>query len=100
MIHLIDPKLANCAPDLLPQLEGTSDSVIHRPDEQYRFLHDNAVVCHEGTFFAAWYNCPQHEIEEESRIRGRRSNDRGRTWSPVEVIAADREGKGIPGLLP
>lgn len=95
MIHLIDPRLASCAPANLPQLEGASDLVIHRADEQYQFLHDNAIVCHGGALLAAWYNCPQGEIVGESCIRGRWSHDRGRTWSPVEVIAADDTRKGI-----
>ncbi len=75
--------------------EGAVDVLVHRACEEYRFLHDNAVVWHADTLFAAWYNCPRHEMQEASAIRGRRSRDGGRTWSGVEVIADDRAGKGI-----
>jgi hypothetical protein len=74
---------------------GAFDVVVHRADEEHRFLHDNAVVWHDDTLFAAWYNCPRAEMQEASAIRGRRSPDGGKTWSPVEAIVDDRAGKGI-----
>jgi hypothetical protein len=64
-------------------------------DDAYRFLHDPAVAVHEDVMFAAWYNCPQKEIVGESLIRCRRSADGGRTWSDREVVAADRDRRGI-----
>ncbi len=75
--------------------ERAVDILVHRADEEYRFLHDNAVVWHGETLFAAWYNCPKAEIQESSLIRGRRSHDKGMTWSEIEVIAADYDEKGI-----
>ncbi len=75
--------------------DGAVDVLVHRADEQYRFLHDNAVVWHGGTLFAAWYNCPQGEMEGASAIRGRRSADGGRTWSVAETIACDEKGSGV-----
>ncbi len=95
MIDLINPELVACDAESLPWLGTRFDSLVHRADDQYRFLHDNAIVCHGGSLFAAWYNCPQGEIVGESCIRSRSSRDRGRTWSPVDVIAADHEGRGI-----
>ena len=94
MAEIIDPQQTALSPEHIPPIEGAIDMVVHRADEQYRFLHDNAVVWHKGTLFAAWYNCPHAEIVGSSCIRGRRSADGGRTWSPVEVIAADHAGRG------
>jgi hypothetical protein len=75
--------------------EGAVDVLVHRACAEYRFLHDNAVVWHGDTLFAGWYNCPRGEIQDSSSIRGRRSRDGEKTWSEVEVIAADDEGKSI-----
>lgn len=75
---------------------GASDVMVHRAGaDRYNFLHDAAIVAHNGTLFAAWYNCPRGEMQGESLIRGRRSQDGGRTWSEVQVIAADRQKQGI-----
>ena len=82
------------APEQLAYPTAVTDVVVHRADAGYRFLHDNAVAWHANTLFAAWYNCPTGEIQGASCIRGRRSADQGKTWSEVEVIAADEKGEG------
>lgn len=75
---------------------GATDVMVHRAGaDRYSFLHDAAIVAHNGTLFAAWYNCPRGEMQGESVIRGRRSRDGGRTWSEIEVIAADTQKQGI-----
>lgn len=75
---------------------GMTRQVIHRAgSDEYNFLHDVAVTVFDGTLIAAWYNCPEGEMEEASVIRGRRSLDQGKTWSFVEVIAEDREKAGV-----
>lgn len=75
---------------------GAVDVVVHRAGgDGFNFLHDAAIVAHRGKLFAAWYNCPQGEMVGTSIIRGRRSDDGGRTWSAVEVLAADREQRKI-----
>ena len=75
------------------------DGIQHIPVEQsndkYKFLHDPAIIAHKGALIAGWYNCPEEEIADESCIRARRSLDGGTTWSGVEVIAEDKEKKGI-----
>lgn len=76
--------------------EGMARQVIHRAgSDEFNFLHDVAITEYQGTLFAAWYNCPDGEMEGASVIRGRRSTDQGKTWSEVEVIAADTEKKGV-----
>ncbi|GMV93315.1 MAG: hypothetical protein AMXMBFR82_30930 [Candidatus Hydrogenedentota bacterium] len=92
---LWDPAVPLPGPEELAYPENVWDVVVHRADEEYRFLHDNALVWHGDTLFAAWYNCPEAEIQDSSSIRSRRSTDGGKTWSDVEVIAADETGQGI-----
>jgi len=76
--------------------DGATDVMVHRAGaDGYNFLHDSAIVQHQGSLFAAWYNCPQGEMVGESLIRGRRSQDGGRTWSDVETIASDVNKQGI-----
>lgn len=83
-------------PEDLSYPQGATDVMVHRSgSDGFDFLHDAAIVQHKGTLFAAWYNCPRGEMAGQSLIRGRRSQDGGRTWSGVEVIAADREKRGI-----
>ncbi len=71
------------------------DTVVHRMDDEFRFLHDNAIMWHGDTLFAGWYNCPDGEIMGSSCIRSRRSSDAGKSWSKVEVIATDQKDQGI-----
>jgi hypothetical protein len=75
---------------------GAVDVVVHRATgDGYDFLHDAAIVQHKGFLLAAWYNCPRGEMIGAAVIRGRRSCDGGRTWSGLEVIAADVKKQGI-----
>lgn len=79
-----------------PYPDNPVDIMVHRAgSDRYGFLHDAAVVAHNNLLFAAWYNCPEGEMEGESLIRGRRSADGGLSWSGLETIASDREKKGI-----
>ncbi len=48
MVEIIDPQQTALSPEHIPPVEGAVDMVVHRADEQYRFLHDNAVVWHVG----------------------------------------------------
>lgn len=76
--------------------DGATDVMVHRAGvDGYNFLHDSAIVSHQGTLFAAWYNCPRAEMVGEALIRGRRSQDGGRTWSGVETIVGDVQNQGI-----
>lgn len=84
------------AREALSSPEGMTRQVLHRAGrDEFNFLHDVAITEFQGTLFAAWYNCPNGEMEGASVIRGRRSTDQGRTWSEVEVIAADTAKKGV-----
>jgi len=101
-ILLLASRAALHAEDL-PFPDGIRHVRVERSDsDRYKFLHDPAIEFHEGVLFAAWYNCPEHEIVGESLIRGRRSPDGGGTWTALEVIASDTSGDGtyyVPAQL-
>lgn len=59
---------------------------VSMPDEEYKFLHEAAIIDFNGTLFASWYNCHEKELSGHTPIRGKRSFDGGKTWSDVEVI--------------
>lgn len=92
---ILEPHLAALPASRLPDLPAARCQVVQRADATFGFLHDAAITAHSGVLHAAWYNCPQGEIVGASCIRGRRSHDGGATWSAVETIAADTQGRGI-----
>ncbi len=51
------------------------------------FLHDVTIAAHEGRIYIAWYNSTDAEICGSSLIRGRHSDDDGKTWSePFSIV--------------
>ena len=96
-IHVVwDNNLPFPLQENMPYPTGAVDVMVHRAgSDNYNFLHDAAIVEHKNTLYAAWYNCPSGEMQESSLIRGRRSTDYGLSWSDVEIIASDKEMKGI-----
>jgi len=80
-------------PESLSFPPGLEEKVLAAPDDEYRFLHDCAIVAHRGILYAAWYNCPRGEMQEKSVIRGRRSTDGGASWSDISVFAEDPTGR-------
>lgn len=98
---LWQPDVPVPAREQLTRPEGARDALVHHTDtDRYHFLHDSCIAAHRGELFAAWYNCPEREIQDESLIRGRRSSDGGRTWSAVETIASDDTGAGLHYVPP
>lgn len=77
------------------QLDGT-DAVrtyeLFKPNEQYSFVHETAIVEYHGVLFAAWYACPRFELMERSPIVFCRSFDQGKTWDELQIVADDPEG--------
>ncbi len=74
---------------------NTRAQIIQRPDDTYKFLHDCMIISYHEKLYAAWYNCPVHEMADKSVIRGRISCDNGETWSDVITMAEDLSGKYI-----
>lgn len=79
----------NSFPEVLSYPKNISEQILYRPDSNFRFLHDCVITSYKNTLYTAWYNCPDGEIEEQSVIRGRYSNDYGKTWSSVQCFAQD-----------
>ncbi|MBQ8835969.1 MAG: exo-alpha-sialidase [Clostridia bacterium] len=59
---------------------------VSMPDEEYKFLHEAAIIEYRGKLYASWYNCREKELHGHTPIRGKRSSDGGVTWSDIEVI--------------
>lgn len=64
-------------------------SIIHRPEDEFTFLHDCMITAFHGRLYTAWYNCTAGEMRGRSVIRGRVSCDSGKTWSKAGMIAED-----------
>lgn len=67
--------------------EGMDCRIVHRADEEFPFLHDTMIAELSGRLFMAWYNCTEAEIVGRTVIRGRWSDDGGRSWSEPEIVA-------------
>ena len=88
-MHLLEN--VNC--DELAFRDDIETIPVSMPDDEYSFLHESAVISYHGTLYASWYNCPSLELKGRTPVRGRRSTDGGRTWSEIEVIIDDPEGR-------
>jgi len=89
-VHLLDMNT-----DTLAKRTDIPHYPVWMPDGSYTFLHEAAIIEYKGTLFASWYNCPKLELQGHTPIRGSRSIDGGKTWSPVEVLMEDPAGKII-----
>ena len=63
------------------------------PAEDFRFLHETAIIEYHGVLYASWYACPEHELRGYTPICGKRSYDKGKTWTDTEIICGDETGK-------
>lgn len=77
----------------IPEIPGTDTFPLVYPDDQYKFLHESAIIVYHGTVFCSWYNNQVRELSGFTPIRSCRSQDGGKTWSRVETIASDPDGK-------
>lgn len=73
--------------------DGINTFEVYRPTDDYRFLHEAAIIEYKGVLFASWYNNERNELEGRCPIRGKRSYNGGATWTDVEVIADDESAK-------
>ena len=81
-------------PEEIPFVEGVVyQTLLDAREHDYKFLHGAAIIQHKRTFFANWANSPKHENKEFETLQGRRSDDGGKTWSAVEMVAPGFEGK-------
>ena len=71
-----------------PFPEGMTCQSLYQPVEGYPFLHDTALGVWKGRIICAWYNCSEGEMQGDTLIRARWSDDEGQTWSDQEIIAS------------
>ena len=64
-----------------------SHIMLHRGDDDYRFLHESCIVHHRSAFFVAWNNSPRAESESGTVVRWIRSCDGFAGWSDPAPIA-------------
>ncbi len=77
----------------LPKVSNAETFPLWKPDGEFSFLHEAAVIAYHDIIFCSWYNCRIYELHDYTPIRGCFSQDGGRTWSIVETIGADPDGK-------
>lgn len=78
----------------LPLIDSTTYVKVHQaiPGGD-QFLLGAAIIEHNGVFYANWANSPRDENSNAERVCGKRSTDRGRTWSALEIVAPARPGE-------
>lgn len=81
------PELSSIRP-----VPGVEYSLVHRQTPDHLFLHEPRLEFHEAELFVNFSNAPRIESEPLQIIRGRRSPDGGRTWTPVEVVVGPLSG--------
>ncbi len=86
-------KLTDMDLNALEQRKDVTHGEVWMPDGEYIFVHEAAIIEHKGVLYTSWYNCPKDELHGRTPIRGRRSMDGGKTWSPIEVLADDESGE-------
>lgn len=78
----------------LPEPDGLTHSVLYRPEakDDDKFIHGAAIIRYNGVLYANWASSPVNENKKHETLRGKRSKDGGKTWSPLEIIAPGFEG--------
>lgn len=76
----------------LPDVPGIRYSLPHGVEKGWDFLHGAAVVEHKGQLLVNWAHNPGKENTATELVRGRRSDDGGKTWGEAELVAPGFEG--------
>ena len=63
------------------------------PDDNFKFLHEAAIIEYHGVLYASWYHCLEKELQGYTPICGKRSFDCGKTWTDLEIICDDKSEK-------
>lgn len=67
-----------------------TSGIIHDSKMETRsFLHDTMMVSYQNRIYMAWYSNPRAEIEDDTKIIGRWTEDGGISWADPFVIAQD-----------
>lgn len=81
-------------------LSVSSDSSINfqtvtiaEPSDDTKFLHEAAIIAHKDILWAAWYCCPEKELNGYTPIVACHSLDEGKSWSTPKTVVGDKSGK-------
>lgn len=66
---------------------------VTKPSEEWKFLHEAAVVEFHGKLIAAWYNNEKRELIGYTPIRFAVSENHGADWSVPQTVVEDKSGK-------
>ena len=90
-----DPNVPFPDAEHMEDLDVVTHVMIERGESGgFHYLHESSLDFHQGELYACWANHPTHEINvTDERIRGRVSDDGGRTWRPpTEWVASTASG--------
>ena len=62
--------VSNLDIDHLPMIPNAETFPLWKPDGEFSFLHEAAVVAYHGIIFCSWYNCRVNELRDYTPIRG------------------------------
>ena len=81
-------------PESIPLLDCVSHVMVHRAVKgHYQFLLGADIIKYKETIFCGWGNSKVNENDSASIMGGRRSADKGLTWSNFEKIAPGSKTK-------
>ncbi|MFM7073524.1 MAG: sialidase family protein [Planctomycetota bacterium] len=90
---LWDPAIPFPAVGAVATVPGVDYRLVHARTQEWQFLHEPRIAWHKGTLHVSFSHAPVKESEPAQEMHGRRSRDRGLTWSEPEVIAAASPGE-------
>lgn len=61
--------------------------MVHRGADDFRFLHESAIVRHGESFYVAWNASPVGESQAGTVVRWIRSDDDFQTWTEPRILA-------------
>ena len=95
---LWDPSVPIPKRSEMTAVEPLTRVTFHRAIQgEYQFLSGPCIAGHKGRLFACWTNSRLDESPDIECVRGRWSEDGGKTWGEVEVVAGDATPKATYG---
>lgn len=70
-----------------PMPERITHVMLHRGADDYRFLHESAIVRHGDSFYVAWNASPVGESQRGTVVRWIRTDDDFQTWTDPRIMA-------------
>ena len=77
----------------IPPIPYAEYSYVERGEEgEYQYLHETGLEWFGGRLFAGWSNAARDESAPDKKIRGKYSDNGGKTWSEAFTMAPESEG--------